>query len=54
MAPDIACAHAVRVHGDDHVVEVGPARLVLEDQLRIEGTVAVKGYVDWQIDRLVL
>ena len=54
MALDIARAHAPGVHGDDLVVEVRPARLVLADQLGIERALAIPGYVDRQIAPIVL
>ena len=47
-------AHAPCVHGDDLVVEVGPTRLVLADQLRIEAALAVPGDLDRQIAFVVL
>ena len=53
MALDISGAHAPCVHGDDLVVEVGPTRLVLADQLRIEAAFAVPGDLYRQIALVV-
>jgi hypothetical protein len=53
MALDISGAHAPCVHGDDLVVEVGPTRLVLADQLGIEGAFAVPGDLYRQIALVV-
>ena len=47
-------AHATCVHGDDLVVEVRPTRLVLADQLGIEGALAVPGDLYRQIALVVL
>ena len=42
------------MHGDYLVIEVLPARLVLADQLRIEGSLAVPGDLYRQIALVVL
>src|SRR5574340_1621971 len=54
MALDLPHGHAPGVEGDDLVIEAGPAGLVLGDQQRLEGAVAVAGNFDGQFAKLAL
>ena len=41
MSLDLPGAHAARIHADDLAVELGKTALILGDQQRVEGPVAV-------------